>query len=108
MSIENITIGELKAILPLVGGSSHSLVQIGTAVLIRTVTMYYTGRVKAVSASEIELDEAAWIADCGRFADALRTGTLKEVEPYPGCCIVSRGAIVDVSPWNHPLPREQK
>lgn len=62
----------------------------------------------AIYPGEIVLADAAWIADSGRFSVALATGTLSEVEPYPGECIVSRGAIVDVSLWAHPLPRVPK
>jgi hypothetical protein len=72
------------------------------------VTLYYTGRVVAKDTSEVVLSEAAWIADTGRFADALSKGTLNEVEPFPGLVSINRGAIVDVSEWKHPLPRAQK
>lgn len=90
-----------------VGSKSHSL-QIGQAYLIRTVTMYYTGRVVAITDSDIILEDAAWIADTGRFADCLRTGNFNEVEPFPNGTIVSRGAIVDCTSWPHPLPKAQK
>jgi hypothetical protein len=81
---------------------------IGDAVIVRTVTMYYTGRIVRVYPGELVLSCAAWIADTGRWSTALATGKLNEVEPYPGdgLCIVSRAAIVDVSPWSHPLPRD--
>ena len=81
---------------------------IGQAVIIRTVTHHYTGRLVAVEAGYLVLDEAAWIADTGRWAAALSTGSLSEVEPYPGRCYVSQGAVVDVSPWTHALPRTTK
>jgi hypothetical protein len=81
---------------------------VGDAVFVRTVTYHYTGRISGVYPGEIVLADAAWIADSGRFHVALATGTLAEVEPYPGSVIVSRGAIVDVSPWLHPLPRVAK
>ena len=81
---------------------------IGKAVFVRCVTHYYTGRLVAETSSELVLDDAAWIADTGRFSQALGTGTLNEVEPYPGRCYVSRGAVVDVSEWRHPLPRDVK
>lgn len=80
----------------------------GEAVFIRTVTMNFTGRISAVFPGEIVLEDAAWIADSGRFAEALATGKLSEVEPYPGSVIIGRGAIVDVSRWAHPLPRSVK
>jgi len=81
---------------------------IGASYIIRTVTMYYTGRLAEVWAGELVLTDAAWIADTGRWSTALATGKLQEVEPYPdvGLCIVSRAAIVDVAPWAHPLPRD--
>lgn len=80
---------------------------IGDAVIVRTVTMYYTGRILRVYPGELVLGDAAWVADTGRWSSALSTGSLSEVEPYPGegLCIVSRAAIVDVAPWSHPLPR---
>ena len=56
----------------------------------------------------MKLDDAAWIADTGRFSDALKNGNLNEVEPYPGSCFVSAGAVVDVSEWAHELPRTRK
>jgi hypothetical protein len=81
---------------------------IGDAVIVRTVTMYYTGRIVRVYPGELVLADAAWIADTGRWSTALAIGKLNEVEPYPceGWCIVSRAAIVDVAPWAHPLPRD--
>jgi len=84
--------------------------KIGAAVFVRTVTMHYTGVVTAIDGHWIHLAEAAWIADSGRFSAALEKGTLSEVEPYPGAGFVSvaRGAIVDVSPWSHALPRAVK
>lgn len=89
------------------GGKSHSF-EIGKSYLIRTVTMHYTGRVVGVTDSDVTLEDAAWIADTGRFANSLADGTLSEVEPYPGAVHICRGAIVDFSQWRHPLPRSQK
>jgi hypothetical protein len=56
----------------------------------------------------IELKNASWVADSGRFSIALAEGTLDVVEPYPDGCHVAVGAITDISPWNHALPRERK
>ncbi len=88
--------------------AAKKILAVGTKVLIRTVTHYYTGRIVELNATEIVLEDAAWIADTGRFATALKDGTLNEVEPYPAGTSVSRGAVVDVSPWNHDLPKAQK
>jgi len=85
-----------------------SIYQVGAKLYIRTVTFHFTGRVSYLSADEIVLDDAAWVADSGRFAKALETGELSEVEPYPGMCSIGRGAVVDASPWDHELPRSVK
>jgi len=88
--------------LPAIAASPY---RVGDVVFVRTVTYHYTGRISALYSGEIVLEDAAWIADSGRFGAALATGELNEVEPYPGSVVVSRGAIVDVSAWVHPLPR---
>ena len=84
----------------------------GKNVLVRTVTNYYTGCLVLPDSDQpqtwLELRDAAWIADTGRFSDALKTGKLEEVEPYPGTCYVAAGAVVDVCEWPHELPRSQK
>ncbi|MCB0968620.1 MAG: hypothetical protein KDB37_17445 [Ilumatobacter sp.] len=80
----------------------------GMTVIVRTVTMIYTGRATSVGSGWIRLDDAAWIADTGRWAAALATGKLNEVEPYPGGCWVRASSIVDVAPWSHDLPRGTK
>lgn len=79
-------------------------------VFIRTVTHYYTGRVVHEDEHEIILEEASWIADTGRFHEAMRTGVLGEVEPYPANARVRirLGAVVDICDWQHGLPRDVK
>ena len=93
----------------------HHLVKFeGKPVFVRTVTHHYTGRLGSLGEPTqphlfIELTDAAWIADDGRFADALKDGKLNEVEPYPdGPVLLGLGAILDISEWHHDLPREQK
>jgi hypothetical protein len=80
---------------------------IGRKLFIRTVTMYHTGRLVEVDDKFLVLRDAAWVADTGRFSDALKTGKLSEVEPVEGLVLVSLGAVVDIFEWNHALPREQ-
>ena len=86
-------------------GQTHPY-QIGACYLIRTVTLYLTGRVIWVGEHEIQIADPAWIADTGRFNKALASGKVAEVEPGPSPCIVGRGAIVDAWPWHLALPRE--
>lgn len=118
MNIEDLTIKQVRELLALVGGagcgslpagSKRLPMPIGTNVFIITVTRFYTGRVTAIAEEEVELDEAAWIADTGRFTDAMKAvEKLNEIEPYPGKTIVNRGLIADWSVWPHELPRSQK
>ena len=88
-------------------GATHSLAK-GQTYLIRTITMYYTGRLVQVTDSDLMLEDAAWIPDTGRFSDCLRTGEFSEVEPFLDPVIVIRANIIDISFWNHSLPVEKK
>ena len=81
---------------------------VGRNVFVRTVTYHYTGRLETYNKHWLMLSDAAWIADSGRFADFLTHGEASEVEPYPDACFVSRGSVVDISLFVHPLPRIQK
>ena len=57
--------------------------RVGEAYLIRTVTMIDTGILVSIDEHEIVLKDAAWIADTGRFNEALKTLNFSEVEPFP-------------------------
>lgn len=81
---------------------------IGEKYLLRCVTMYYTGRLVRETQNELVFEDAAWVADTGRFHDCLKTGKLNEVEPFTGPVIIPKGTIVDVTVWQHDLPQEQK
>ena len=83
---------------------------IGSNYFLRTVTHYLTGRLVAYDDHELWLADAAWVADTGRYMEAITTGALNEVEPYPdGVYIpVGRGALIDGCPWDHELPRKQQ
>jgi hypothetical protein len=70
--------------------------------------MFLVGRLIAVYPSELLLERASWVADSGRFHDALTTGKLREVEPFPDRVIVGRGSIVDAAIWSLELPSEQQ
>ena len=111
---DDLTIGQVKELAKAVSGmggvdtSDHPW-QVGKAYFIRTVTFYFTGRLVRVTPMELVLEEAAWIADTGRFSDALKSGNFSEVEPYPAReLIIGRGAIVDGWLVDWPLPKTQK
>lgn len=84
--------------------------EIGQVYLIRTVTMMHIGKVKEIIGDFIILEQDSWIADSGRFHDALKYGVeiLSEVEPYLDDVGVGVGSIVDFTVWKHDLPKEQK
>lgn len=79
----------------------------GQSYFFRTVTYHLTGRVLNVIGNFLTLEKAAWIADSGRFMQAIKDGQLSEVEPV-GQAIISLSAITDAFPWPHPLPETQK
>ena len=74
--------------------------------LIRTVTFAVTGRVKQVKGKFIVLEDAAWVADTGRFSSAIESGELSEVEAVTVDVVVNTESIVDAYVWKHELPRE--
>lgn len=76
---------------------TESFLELEKVYAIRTVTMIYTGRLKAINRSELLLDEAAWIPETERWADFVDTGAHKEAEPYKRPVVLSRGAILDVT-----------
>ena len=80
---------------------------VGQKLFIRTVTYHLTGKVEKIVGSFLVLSTAAWIADCGRFQQAIKDGTLDEVEPA-GQAFVNINSITDMFPWKHKLPTKQK
>ena len=107
MDIDNLTIGEARKLaamfaqpaLPQVAEPDPAPYKIGQAYLFRTVTYSVSGVVARVTSQEIVVTDAAWIADTGRFAVALRTANFAEVEAaQDGEVILGRGAITDAWP----------
>jgi len=80
--------------------------KVGEKYYIRTVTNHQTGRVKEIIGKFLILEQAAWIADSGRFMNAILEGKLNEVEPVKEA-IVNTDATVDAFVWEHDLPTEQ-
>ena len=114
INIDDLTIGQAKQLAKQFqqgqASDGEHPYKVGSNYLIRTVTNYVVGNLMAVTPQELVLTNAAWVADMGRFHDALSSGQLNEVEPYLDHqeVIVGRGAIVDACVWSHDLPREQK
>jgi hypothetical protein len=90
------------------GKTASSSLRIGAKYLIRGVTHYWTGRLAAITETDLVLEDAAWIADTGRFHDALKTGSFSEVEPFLGPAIVFRGGLIDATELTGDLPKDQR
>lgn len=82
--------------------------KIGKSYLIRTVTLYYTGRIKQIIGKFVQLEEAAWIADTGRWAEASAEGNFSEVEPFATDPWFNSDAVIDFHEIKYELPTKQK
>lgn len=74
----------------------------------RTVTYHIIGKVENFLTNKVmELSGACWVADSGRFMNAIKDGDLSEVEPV-GQMWINLDTVTDFFPWNHSLPKDQK
>ena len=80
---------------------------VGQKIFIRTVTYHLVGKVEKLVGKFFQLKDASWVADSGRFMNAIKEGKLNEVEPV-GTAFVNIESITDFFPWQHSLPTEQK
>jgi hypothetical protein len=99
INIDDLTLGQIKQIQLMTGKSQdcESAFLVGEKYFIRTATYHVTGQIIKITPSELVLSDAAWIADSGRFSNALKTCSFLEVEPYHNPVIVSRLAIIDAT-----------
>lgn len=98
---------ELIAILKSQPIQTHSF-EIGKKYLIRTATHYELGKLIKITDTDLVLGEASWIPDTGRFSQALKTGSLDEIEPFINPVIINRGGIIDATIWDNDLPKDAK
>lgn len=80
---------------------------VGKKWFFRTLTYHIVGKVEKRIGKILVLSGASWVADSGRFMNAIKYGTLSEVEPL-GAWNVNLDATTDFGPWKHKLPTEQK
>lgn len=80
---------------------------VGKKLFIRTVTYHMVGEVTKLVGKFFQLKNASWVADSGRFMNAIKEGTLDEVEPV-GSAWLNTDSIVDIFLWKHKLPTSQK
>ena len=108
VEISDETFEKLKEQLLADGGKEINNYEdlVGGKFYFRTVTFHLTGEVKKIVGRFVFLKTAAWIADSGRFMNAIKEGTLSEVEPV-GDAFVNLDTVVDFFPWKHALPTKQ-
>ena len=76
---------------------------------IRTATFHLTGKLVMVTDHELVLEHAAWVADSGRFTNAVAYCEFAEVEMFPAGrqVIVGRQMLIDAVEISS-LPSQQK
>lgn len=79
---------------------------IGKKLYLRSVTYHMLGEVIGRNGMILQLKNASWIADSGRFMQCIKKGELKEVEPV-GDCWVNLNTVTDFYVWVHKLPKDQ-
>lgn len=117
MNINDLTLGQIREIQQLFVPGQTAFSEpgpyralIGNNVIVRTVTMIYTGRLETVTATDLVLVDCSWIPETERFMQFVADGAVKECEPYPDGLLVyiNRGALLDMCELKKQLPRSQK
>jgi len=116
MNINELTIGQAKELANLLNNKTESNkshpFEIGKYYFIRTVTMSHVGKLEAVYDDTLVLSDASWVADSGRLSDTMKLGLEQidssEIEPFVNNLIIGRGALIDMTIYNFPLPTKQK
>lgn len=111
MNIDDLTLGQLKEIQALTYTKKADCTYlVGKNIMIRTVTMIFTGKLISVTNDCFVLVECSWIPDTGRWMGFIENGTVEECEPYPSDVevYINRSALIDMCAFNPMLPRVQK
>jgi len=81
---------------------------VGNSYFFRTLTYHLIGTIRKKVGLFFVLDDASWVADSGRFMQAIQKGKLDEVEPTCNGHMINIEACVDIIPWKHNNPKGQK
>lgn len=84
------------------------MLEVGKTYFIRAIPFHFVGRVTATTSEEVTLEDAAWIADSGRFSNALSSGEFDEVEPFVNPVNIRLSAVCDYTEIDCTLPLSQK
>ena len=113
MNLDDLTLKQIKEIQAMtnsVPASNPYAALLSKNVIVRTVTMIYTGRLEQVTTTDLVLVDCSWIPETDRFMQFVANGSVKECEPYPdGLPVyINRGALLDMCELVKSLPRSQK
>lgn len=115
MNIEDLTLKQIRELQSLVTSNDksseaayHSLV--GENVIVRTVTMIYTGKLIGYDDKCLVLTDCSWIPETDRYMQFVAEGKVNECEPYPdGLPVyINTGALLELCELKAKLPRLQK
>lgn len=83
--------------------------RVGDTVFLRTVTLYYLGRIKEITDKFVILEDCSWVQDTGiRLGEFIKNGPKSgssEIEPI-GINAVQIANVIDCISWGHALPKE--
>lgn len=117
MNIEELTLKQIREIqdlsvgvIPQATTKPQTAYPVGKNVIVRTVTMIYTGKLEQVTETDLVLVSCSWIPETERFMQFVADGMVRECEPYPeGLPVyINRGALLDMCELKKDLPRSQK
>ena len=87
--------------------------EVGENYFIRTVSYFYTGKVREIKGNFVILDDVSCILDTGRLSESIKEGKLEElsvseIEPLPNGTGINIDGITDFSPITFKLPKKIK
>ena len=105
MDINDLTIGQAKELSGMFQKCEAAKPDInpwtvGDTWFIRTVTYHLVGELKSVGTQELVMKGGTvmWVADDGRFQQAIEEGQFNETEPYGDQdVVVGRGTVIDAT-----------
>ena len=80
---------------------------VGNNVFVSSENGSYVGKLESTEGGFIKLSSASQVAIRGRLATVIAEGNLEEVD-IVGSCSRNISKVMDIIPWNHPLPTENK
>src|SRR5512146_745928 len=105
MKIDDLTIGEMRQLVSMLmlGKANECPFVIGKSYFVRLATYHVLGTVDRIVGDFVVLKAgtASWIADSGRFQQAIDDGKLNEVEPVGTEIFFNMNNVIDVYPWEH-------